>query len=263
MTEMSKQPLITDSTPMETSQAAAGGGRGRKKSCWECQRRGKVCDSARPVCSNCKLNSIVCPGYENIRPLTWVAPNMVTTKPWRSKRSPANKSDAAKKRGKEADKKGGDKQEAVQQASSENRIVHIFPQQELRTETCDIGEASHYLLTEVYFAGNEFVWPYFHSNQLSKSPWVVPISNINNMKPYRRHGLVAMAIEHRMSRLSPTRDDPYAAEVRARGYHHRFTAIQALNKEIENENTRSADATLAGVIVFLFGDVRQRLLASE
>lgn len=81
------------------------------------------------------------------------------------------------------------------------------------------------------------------------------------MKAYRRHGLVTMAIEHRMSRLSPARNDAYAIEVRARAYQHRLTAIQALNKEIENESTRCSDATLAGVIVFLFGDVREKMLS--
>ncbi|KAK1453425.1 C6 zinc finger domain-containing protein [Colletotrichum melonis] len=103
--------------------------------------------------------------------------------------------------------------------------------------------------------GNEQVYPYFYENQLTKSPWVVPISHIHAMKPYRRHGLVTMAIEHRMSRLSPARNDAYAIEVRARAYQHRLTAIQALNKDIENESTRCSDATLAGVIVFLFGDL--------
>lgn len=106
--------------------------------------------------------------------------------------------------------------------------------------------------------GNEQVYPYFYENQLTKSPWVVPISHIHAMKPYRRHGLVTMAIEHRMSRLSPARNDAYAVEVRARAYQHRLTAIQVLNREIENESTRCSDATLAGVIVFLFGDVREQ-----
>ncbi|KXH68378.1 C6 zinc finger domain-containing protein [Colletotrichum salicis] len=64
-----------------------------------------------------------------------------------------------------------------------------------------------------------------------------------------------MAIEHRMSRLSPARNSAYAVEVRARAYQHRLIAIQALNKEIENESPRCSDATLAGVIVFLFGDL--------
>ncbi|KAF4878622.1 hypothetical protein CGCSCA1_v002365 [Colletotrichum siamense] len=213
-----------------------------KRACWECQRRGVVCDSARPVCSKCKLSGIVCPGYENVKPLTWVAPNQITTRTWRGRKPAAKKSSAPKNT-----KKLGEKKDTEHSRSAEEQLVHIFPGQELRTETCDIAEASFYW--------NSHVYPYFYDNQLTKSPWVVPASHIHAMKPYRRHGLVAMAIEHRMSQLSPTRNDPYAAEVRARAYHHRHTAIQALNEEIANETTRLSDATLAGVVTFIFGDL--------
>ncbi|KAL0935476.1 C6 zinc finger domain-containing protein [Colletotrichum truncatum] len=187
-------------------------------------------------------SGIVCPGYEDKKPLTWVTPNKPTARTWRGRRPAFDKLGDAKK-----DQKPGEKEEAARKAIYDSQLMHIFPRQELRTETCDIAEASHYW--------NEYVYPCFYSNQLTKSPWVVPISNIHTMKPYRRHGLVTMAIEHRMARLSPSKGDPYAAEVRARAYQHRFTAIQALNKEIENESTRCSDATLGGVIVFLFGDL--------
>ncbi|KAK1712187.1 C6 zinc finger domain-containing protein [Colletotrichum acutatum] len=219
----------------------SGGSGSTRRFYWECQRRGLVCDSKRPVCSR------LCPGYENVKPLTWVAPNQVTTRTWRGGRKPkTDKIDIAKK-----GSKGSGKKKAIQKIPEEEdrrvQLIHVFPGQELRTETCDIADAS------VYW--NEQVYPYFYENQLTKSPWVVPISHIHAMKPYRRHGLVTMAIEHRMSRLSPARNDAYAIEVRARAYQHRLTAIQALNKEIENESTRCSDATLAGVIVILFSDL--------
>ncbi|OHF01767.1 C6 zinc finger domain-containing protein [Colletotrichum orchidophilum] len=217
-----------------------------RRSCWECQRRRLVCDSNRPICSKCKLSGIVCPGYENVKPLTWVAPNQITTRTWRGGRKPkTNKIDITK-----AISKGDGKKDTAPETSEESqvvRLIHVFPGQELRTDTCDIAEAS------VYW--NEQVYPFFYENQLTNSPWVVPISHLHSMKPYRRHGLVTMAIEHHMSRLSPTRNDPYAIEVRARAYQHRLTAIKALNNEIENENTRCSDGTLAGVLVFLFGDL--------
>ncbi|KAK2731653.1 C6 zinc finger domain-containing protein [Colletotrichum kahawae] len=219
-----------------------------KQACWECQRRQVVCDSARPVCFKCKLGGIVCPGYENVKPLTWVAPNQITTRTWRGRKPTATKSSTQKKT-----KKPSEVKETARKNSSQEHLVHIFPGQELRTETCDIAEASLYW--------NDHVYPYFYDNQLTKSPWVVPASHIHAMKPYRRHGLVAMAIEHRMSQLSPTRNDPYAAEVRARAYHHRHTAIQTLNKEIANETTQLSDATLAGVVTFIFGDTNNLLPA--
>ncbi|KAK1657214.1 hypothetical protein BDP55DRAFT_762034 [Colletotrichum godetiae] len=246
------EPPSSTGASQSPDDKSVGSGSARR-SCWECQRRRLVCDSNRPVCSKCKLSGIVCPGYENVKPLTWVAPNQVTTQTWRGGRKPkTDKIDIAKKGTKGSDKKGSGKKKAIPTTPEEEeghkvQLVHVFPGQELRTETCDIAEAS------VYW--NEQVYPYFYENQLIKSPWVVPISNIHAMKPYRRHGLVTMAIQHRMSRLSPARNDAYAVEVRARAYQHRLTAIQALNKEIENESTRCSDATLAGVVVFLFGDL--------
>ncbi|KAK1537872.1 C6 zinc finger domain-containing protein [Colletotrichum paranaense] len=242
----SPEPRTSTGASKSLDDNSAGSGSTRRF-CWECQRRGLVCDSKRPVCSRCKLSGIVCPGYENVKPLTWVAPNQVTTRTWRGGRKPkTDKIDIAKK-----GLKGSGKKKAIPKIPEEEgrrvQLIHVFPGQELRTETCDIAEASLYW--------NEQVYPYFYENQLTKSPWVVPISHIHAMKPYRRHGLVTMAIEHRMSRLSPARNDAYAIEVRARAYQHRLTAIQALNKDIENESTRCSDATLAGVIVFLFGDL--------
>lgn len=115
-----------------------------RRSCWECQRRRLVCDSNRPVCSRCKLNGIVCPGYENVKPLTWVAPNQVTTRTRRGGRKPkSDKIDIAKK-----DLKGSAKKRAVPKTPEEEgrrvQLIHVFPGQELRTETCDIAEASVY-----------------------------------------------------------------------------------------------------------------------
>ncbi|KAJ3953770.1 hypothetical protein N0V92_009742 [Colletotrichum tropicale] len=71
---------------------AAGGGR---KQCWECQRRRVVCDAVRPVCGKCKATGVVCPGYEDKKPLTWLAPGKVKTRTWKRKK-PTTKKESSK-----------------------------------------------------------------------------------------------------------------------------------------------------------------------
>ncbi|KAJ0360145.1 hypothetical protein COL154_007732 [Colletotrichum chrysophilum] len=71
---------------------AAGGGR---KQCWECQRRRVVCDAVRPVCGKCKATGVVCPGYEDKKPLTWLAPGKVKTRTWKRKK-PATTKESSK-----------------------------------------------------------------------------------------------------------------------------------------------------------------------
>ncbi|KAL4875896.1 fungal-specific transcription factor domain-containing protein [Aspergillus karnatakaensis] len=36
--------------------------------CWTCRARRKKCDGARPVCSTCRLRSITCYGYDEVKP---------------------------------------------------------------------------------------------------------------------------------------------------------------------------------------------------
>ena len=53
---------------------------GEPRQCWECLRRRWVCDAARPVCNKCRAAGIVCPGYNDTKPLTWLAPGRVTSR---------------------------------------------------------------------------------------------------------------------------------------------------------------------------------------
>ncbi|KAL6903014.1 hypothetical protein GGI43DRAFT_329842 [Trichoderma evansii] len=50
----------------------------KQQQCWECLRRGLICDGCRPICDCCRSSGIVCPGYEDRRPLTWVTPGSIT-----------------------------------------------------------------------------------------------------------------------------------------------------------------------------------------
>ncbi|KAK5991558.1 Phomenoic acid biosynthesis cluster-specific transcriptional regulator-like protein [Cladobotryum mycophilum] len=46
--------------------------------CWECLRREKPCDGTKPICKACRSVNIVCPGYKNTRPLTWLPTGRVS-----------------------------------------------------------------------------------------------------------------------------------------------------------------------------------------
>ncbi|KAL6819917.1 hypothetical protein V8C40DRAFT_251957 [Trichoderma camerunense] len=46
--------------------------------CWECQRRGTLCDGKIPICDNCRDAGMVCAGYNNARPLTWLPTSKVS-----------------------------------------------------------------------------------------------------------------------------------------------------------------------------------------
>ncbi|KAL7806808.1 hypothetical protein V8C44DRAFT_367708 [Trichoderma aethiopicum] len=50
----------------------------KRPQCWECQRRGSPCDGKVPVCGNCSAAGMVCPGYSNARPLTWLPTGKVS-----------------------------------------------------------------------------------------------------------------------------------------------------------------------------------------
>ncbi|PNP58293.1 hypothetical protein THARTR1_01808 [Trichoderma harzianum] len=49
-----------------------------KSQCWECQRRDTLCDGKIPTCDNCSDAGMVCPGYNNSRPLTWLPAGKVS-----------------------------------------------------------------------------------------------------------------------------------------------------------------------------------------
>lgn len=48
--------------------------------CWECRRRRLICDGQVPVCTKCRTAGIVCPGYADKKPLTWLAPGRVVSR---------------------------------------------------------------------------------------------------------------------------------------------------------------------------------------
>ncbi|KAF9871745.1 C6 zinc finger domain protein [Colletotrichum karsti] len=220
-----------------------------RRQCWECQRRRVVCDSVRPVCGKCKATGVVCPGYEDKKPLTWLAPGKVKTRTWKRKK-PAEKKVLPSDSSKEV--AGAD---SMVLARTSNQLMHVFPGFEFRTETDDIVEATLYW--------NESVLPSFQNAQLTSSPWVVPAQYVCYMPKATLHALVSMAIEHRMIRLARKKTDPYMVEIGARFHQHRQTAIEALKKDLSNEKIRTSRQTIASVLVFMYADLMGASTASS
>lgn len=52
----------------------------QQRRCWECLRRRLVCDLRRPACIKCDRAGIICPGYGEQKPLTWLTPGKVRSK---------------------------------------------------------------------------------------------------------------------------------------------------------------------------------------
>ncbi|KAK1473045.1 C6 zinc finger domain-containing protein [Colletotrichum cuscutae] len=233
MTSTSRQLALAVGGPPQTeTQAHSQTGPSKwRRQCWECQRRRLVCDSARPVCAKCKTSGVVCPGYEDKKPLVWLAPGKVKTRTWKRKSPPANKTRD------DNSSKGDNKEQSGSELAKASRSA----------------------------TGNEQVYPFFAANQLTNSPWLVPVSYIQYMGVTIQHTLVAMAINHRLLSLSSRKNDLHHAEVRARFHQHRCTAIQALNGEIshQNEKRRISDYTMAAVIVFLYADLMGSVTASN
>lgn len=55
-----------------------------KKSCWECLKKRRVCDSAQPACRKCRARGIDCPGYDH-KPLKWLQPGQTRSKGQRAR----------------------------------------------------------------------------------------------------------------------------------------------------------------------------------
>lgn len=131
MSSVSRRLALATAAPSQTLDDNA------RRQCWECQRRRVVCDSARPICGKCKSKGLVCPGYEDKKPLTWLAPGKVKMRTWKRKNPPNGKGNGATNGLKNDDTDS-------ERASPQEQLVHIFPGHELRTETCDIVEATFY-----------------------------------------------------------------------------------------------------------------------
>lgn len=119
-----------------------------KRRCWECQRRRLVCDSVKPVCNKCRASGIVCPGYDDRKPLTWLAPGKITCRTRRKGRG-VDKDTGAKKdtkaKTKPKPKRPGEPEDSEAFIRSKNKYGgELVFHSALRTDICDVFEAVQY-----------------------------------------------------------------------------------------------------------------------
>jgi len=57
-----------------------------KRHCWECLRRRLVCDGGQPFCHKCDGAGVVCPGYDDKKPLRWIANGTISSRPRKGKK---------------------------------------------------------------------------------------------------------------------------------------------------------------------------------
>ncbi|KAK0719405.1 C6 zinc finger domain-containing protein [Lasiosphaeris hirsuta] len=206
--------------------------------CWECRRRRLVCDATHPVCTKCRVAGIVCPGYADKKPLTWLAPGQVTSRSRGRIRKPTSPV-----------RKGLDL--AEEDEDSGLLLAPLTLQKlELRDDTCDIVEALAYYNIRVY--------PDAVSHQLAPNPFNVPIASLHLMPASIIHALVSIAISHRLFQVP--RDTSRCTSLsgaRSRLYHHRGIAIRLLNELVGSDETRSGDVTIASVFTLLVAVLQQ------
>lgn len=236
--------------------------------CWECQRRRIVCDNQRPVCNKCQSLGIVCPGYEDKKPLVWLAPGRVLSRPRKSKTRHGTQKLVVQE---------AEKRSTRNERENEGSSRGIYPgyHVRVRTDASDIVEAAEYCKLRVpssrqcpntsnsdtaSVADNCQVYPDLISNQLAANPFVLPILNLHAIPSSMRHALVSIALGHRIHTL-PLSSSPETSSLKKtwwlRLHHHRGVAIRILNEAISDEATSSTNETISCVLVFMIGEVRR------
>lgn len=61
---------------------------GDRKRCWDCVRRRLVCDLGRPACNRCQTAGFTCSGYGDKKPVQFLAPGVVLSRPRKGKCGP-------------------------------------------------------------------------------------------------------------------------------------------------------------------------------
>ncbi|KAK2043137.1 hypothetical protein LZ31DRAFT_524889 [Colletotrichum somersetense] len=220
--------------------------------CWECLRRRLVCDATKPICNKCRVAGIVCPGYDDKKPLTWLAPGRVTCRTRRKPRNAEKESDTGKPiRPKQKTlAKGMGRVLSEEEKVMLNGIECMF-HSDLRTDVCDVYDAVQYY--------NLVFYPYTkagHAGDTNVYVDQIPLKIVKYLPTAIAHNLVSIVYQHRMRvQMEWKFDCPSAKHAQARLHHHRGISIRALNEDIANEKTQSSDAVLTGVILLLESEI--------
>ncbi|KXJ90025.1 fungal-specific transcription factor domain-domain-containing protein [Microdochium bolleyi] len=229
-----------------------------KRHCWECLRRRLVCDSGTPYCRKCVDGGVVCPGYEDKKPLRWIANGQVSSRPRQSRSAPATAAAGRAKQPPRATVVSKKKQQHATQHEMQISLpersgcLGILPHMDTRSTTWDVVQAAYYY--------NTWVLPTYDSAlELAPNPFIAPFPL--EILPYLtdglRHTVVALAIGHRIHQLPKDASRGASVDLWSRLFHHRLLAIRELSHDIASEDTRASDNTIVTIILFLFVELQQ------
>ncbi|KAK0718966.1 hypothetical protein B0T21DRAFT_404316 [Apiosordaria backusii] len=219
--------------------------------CWECRRRRLVCDGTQPVCTRCRTSGIVCPGYADKKPLTWLAPGQVMSRPKKRKgaRQRAQGLCVSPKRQTPAAAPS-----PLTPETGKDKVTAPLISPNLRPEMFDVIEAMLYYNTRIY--------PDLQTHQLGPSQFVFPMLTVEDIPLSILHTLVSVTINHRIIQMSNETDLPVVKPIWPRFYHHRGIAIRAINELLDSEETRRGLEAAVSVYAFLFAFLQQSMSPS-
>ncbi|KXJ85576.1 hypothetical protein Micbo1qcDRAFT_154093 [Microdochium bolleyi] len=241
-----------DSKPSSAEPPAAP-----KKQCWECQRRRIVCDSASPVCRKCETAGVVCPGFDDKKPLTWLAPGKVTARPRKKKRAPNGSRAfvAAAKRGLQiAEKLTGEKPTPVDFESLLWRKIPPSGVHGLRkaTDIEQVFQAARYYDLQIYPEYSPILdmipQAFVRKFDLPTIPYF-PLSI--------RHSLICLTLGHRINQLPASADPAFVATSWSVFYSHRGKAIAGLTEDMGSLDPVKRFIALISTAMFLMVDIQQ------
>ncbi|KAK4174203.1 putative C6 zinc finger domain protein [Triangularia setosa] len=221
--------------------------------CWECRRRRLVCDGRQPVCTKCRTAGIVCPGYADKKPLQWLAPGQVMSRPKKRKQARSVAQQASCITPKRQIPAGAYVPLMAESQKGGPTAPPVTPN--LRPEMFDIIEAMLYYNARIY--------PDLQSHQLGPSQFVFPMLTVEDIPLAILHTLVSVTINHRIMQMSDCWPETEVVKpILPRFYHHRGIAIRAINQLLDFEETRRGLEAVVSVYAFLFAFLQQSMTPS-
>jgi hypothetical protein len=249
---------------------------GTERCCWECARRQLVCDGAASACNRCKISRIVCPGYEDAKPLLWLAPGKVKSRNW-AKKPPKAKGERARDR-KQLPVKVAPRNVDLSMPGTEAHAMSLVPEIRLtslfgpdslqRTEGSDLYQAVVYcelsvlscrqdVSADLPYVDNRNVCSQYSSHALGPSPFNMPIGGLVLLDDALKSVLVSMMLRHRIHSIAKHSKPQALSTLWDRFLHYRGLTIRCLVGQIGDDYARSTDLTILASILFLYTEVRQ------
>ncbi|KAK5991457.1 Phomenoic acid biosynthesis cluster-specific transcriptional regulator-like protein [Cladobotryum mycophilum] len=274
----------------------------KRSGCWECTRRKSPCDGTIPICKQCQQSKIVCPGYGDWRPLTWLPMGAVT------------RLSKAKRLGKAAPSthlRTGKRSDNLLKASATARLTVIG----IDSDENDDPESSIYPLARIADAGenerqkeimsvarrkwqdniyaarsrdlrpqewdcidlvncwNSMVSSKFRSRQLASSSHYddrLDISAVQALSPAYRHCLIAVAFSFRIGLLSmmhglDTAVDPssLASPLTANAYRHIGLALHEVNNDLRKLPPAAHPNDVSDILASIYSLIVSELMLSK